>query len=198
MDIFAIFRGFEVVIFSNIYRILRTLPINSVSMKIKNIILSLTIVFGIIIACDYGDIFKTYTYSDEWEIKYPPYMRKTPYVYSGAEFQVKNGYRDTYMFMREMTTNSEPSFLLDSLSQLLQANLLDPRVEQDSTYNLNGYEYHTQFLTGILQDKRMFYVLSVIKNGEHIYHYSGWMFNHKRELWQADFEQSLHSWKALK
>ncbi|MEZ5007115.1 MAG: hypothetical protein R2728_16130 [Chitinophagales bacterium] len=166
-------------------------------MNIKLLIASILVTLAIV-ACNYGEVFKTYKYSDDWEIQYPPYMRKTPYVYTGAEFQVKNSYRDTYMFMREMTTTSQPSFLLDSLSQLLQSNLLDPRVEKDSVYNLNGYEYHTQYLTGLLQDKRMFYILTVLKNGDHIYHYSGWMFNHKRELWQADYEKSLHSWKALK
>lgn len=152
----------------------------------------------VLIACSYGDVFKTYQYMDKWEIKYPPYMKKSSYVYPGAEFQAMNNYRDTYMFARELVSSASGDFLLDSLSKAFQPSLVNPKIIRDSSYIINGNQFYTQYITGLWQDKRMFYILSVIEKNNIKYHFSGWMFDHKRELWEEDYEKALHSWKTLK
>lgn len=152
----------------------------------------------ILVSCQYKDVYKTYTYSNDWEISYPSFFNKTTYVYPGAEFQVKNGYRDTYMFVRGFDTPQTSEYILDSLTTLLRSNLIDPRIEKDTVVELNGTTFTSQYITGILNDKRMFYIISVIQYENEFYHFGSWMFNTKRELWQEDFEKSLYSWKRLK
>lgn len=165
-------------------------------MKLKSVFgliaLALLVAF-----CDYGEVFKTYSYKDKWQINYPPYMRKTTYIYPGAEFQVRNNYRGVYMFAKEIYISNDSTNLLDSLSNELQSNLIDPRVKSDSTYTLNGNTFRTQEITGILNDENMLYLISLIQNGDKEYYYSGWMFKHRKEEFFADFEKALHSWKKL-
>ena len=152
----------------------------------------------IVVSCQYKDVFKTFNYTGDWEISYPSYFNKTTYVYPGAEFQIKNGYRDTYMFVRAFDTDTSAAYILDSLTSLLRSNLVDPRIEKDTVTNANGATFTSQYITGILNDKRMFYMIAVIQYEDEFYHFGSWMFNDKRSLWQADFEKSLYSWKRLK
>ncbi len=165
----------------------------------KSIRFYLLVVFmGVFVAgCQYADVFKTFNYNGKWEISYPSYLNKTTYVYPGAEFQVKNGYRDTYMFTRAFDADTTASFILDSITTLLQSNLVDPRIEKDTSFQIGAAQFTTQYLTGILQDKRMFYLIAVIQVENEFFHFGSWMFNTKRELWEADFEKALYSFKKL-
>jgi hypothetical protein len=166
-------------------------------MKTKHVSSLLILIAFAFFGCQYKDVFKTFNYSDKWEISYPSYFNKTTYVYPGAEFQVKNSYRDTYMFTRGFDADTTAVVVLDSFTTLLRSNLVDPRVEKDTTFELNGSQFTAQYITGILEDKRMFYIIAVIQAENEFYHFGSWMFNNKRELWQADFEKALYSWKKL-
>ena len=148
--------------------------------------------------CQYSEQDKTYTYSDEWTIDYPSFLRKSTVVYPGSELQLANGYRDTYIFVREVIVTMPAESLKDSLAAKLMDNLKDARIESETTSTINGAEFRTLEITGLLQDVRMYYLLSIIQFDDKIYHYSGWMFNHKRDLWEADYKKMLNSWRPLK
>jgi hypothetical protein len=148
-------------------------------------------------SCQYSEVDKTYAYSDEWAIDYPSWFRKSKYVYPGSEFQVSNGYRDTYAFVREVITPLDPGPARDSLLSALMDMLEDPRILSDSTFNINDATFMTTELTGRLEDKLMYYLHSVIISEGRILHFSGWMFNTKRELWEQDFKDMLYSWRNL-
>jgi hypothetical protein len=122
-------------------------------------------------------------------------MRKSSYVFPGAQFQAANNYRNTYAFTRQILTTISADVLADSLSEELTATLQDARIEMDSTYVLNGIAFHTKKITGMIRDKRVFYLTSVIDHQYQIFHFSSWMFIGKRDIWEEDFEQMLHSWR---
>lgn len=148
-----------------------------------------------IASCKYGDKFKTYDYAGEWSVEYPPYFKKTNYVYPGSELQLMNGYRDTYVFLREILTELPKDSLIDSLSMELMGNLVDGRILSDSTYEQGGGIFQARELSGILNNKKMYYLLAVIYTEDRKYHFAGWMFNDKRPLWEEDYKKILNSWK---
>lgn len=151
-----------------------------------------------ITSCRYSEKDKTFVYQDEWRIEYPSYMRKASKVYPGTELQLGNGYRDTYAFVREVVTAKRGEILVDSLSRQLTRYLEDVRVQSDSAYQVEGNLYHTQKIVGRLNDKTMYYLLSVIEAEFGTYQITGWMFNDKRPLWEDDYDRMLHSWRSLK
>lgn len=149
-------------------------------------------------SCEYGEEFKTFHYKTaegEWYIDFPPYMRRSSYTYPGAEFQAANNFRDTYAFTRFLNTAEPADKMADSLFAQLTSTLEDVRIESDSVYHRNGSDFHTIKLTGMLKDKRQYYLFSVIESEYQLFHFSAWMFERKRELWQGDFDQMLHSFR---
>jgi len=148
--------------------------------------------------CKYGEDFKTFNFKTgegHWQIDYPPYMRITRKVYPGAEFQATNGYRDTNVFLKRLRTSNSAAVMSDSLTSTLTGVLEDARIASDTTYTLEGGTFHTVRLTGMMKDKRMYYLTSVIEKDDVLFHFTAWMFNSKKELWGEDYEQMLHSWK---
>ncbi len=160
-----------------------------------SIFLTFLLLTFIISGCQYGEAFKTYEFADKWKIDYPPYLRKSTGVYPGAQFQAKNNYRGVATFLKEKNGVLDVTLFFDSLSTQLQSNLVDPVLELDSVYEINGTTFKTKHITGIIEDKRVFYLFSGIEMDGKLYHYSGWMPNDKRSLWQNDFEASLHSFQ---
>ena len=99
--------------------------------------------------------------------------------------------------MRRLTTPLPELQTVDSLSTELVRFLDEVRLESDSTYIVNNSQFHTQKITGRLNDKKMYYMLSVISSEGEKFQLTGWMFNDKRPLWEADFDDMLHSWQRL-
>ena len=152
----------------------------------------------VVAGCKYGEDFKTYNFrtnEGSWAIDYPPYMRVTRMVYPGAEFQATNGFRDTNAFARRLRTANDAGPMMDSLSILLTEKLENPHIDSDSTYQINETTFHTRRITGKLKNKQIYYLTSVIDDGQRLFHFSGWMFDTKRNIWGEDFEQMLHSWR---
>jgi hypothetical protein len=148
-------------------------------------------------SCRYSAHDKSYTYSDEWKIDYPSFLRKSTHVYPGSELQLANGYRDTYIFVREVVTTMNREEVADSLRKALFETLEDPRVESDSSYFLNGSTFKVMEITGLLNDKRMYYIMAFIQSDDQLFQFTGWMFNHKRDLWEEDYKRMLHSFERL-
>lgn len=167
-------------------------------MTFKMHLLAALMVAALLTSCQYGEEFKTYNFrtdAGEWAIDYPPYMRLSKNVYPGAEFQASNSYRDTYVFTRQVSTAKQPTDLIDSLSSQLFHSLENAHVEVDTFYYIGETGFHSVHVAGDLNKKRLYYILSVIDDGERLFHFSAWMFDSKRDTWGADLEKSLNSWR---
>lgn len=148
-------------------------------------------------SCKYSEVDKSFHYGDQWAIDYPSWMRKSKYVYPGAQFQASNGYRDTYVFVRQVMTQLPQRSLVDSLSLELFNSLEDPQFISDSTIIIDGALHMTRELKGLLNDKRMYYLFSVIESDGEFFQFTAWMFNDKRDLWEEDYWDMLRSWRRL-
>ncbi|MCP4122902.1 MAG: hypothetical protein GY751_14215 [Bacteroidetes bacterium] len=72
----------------------------------------------------------------------------------------------------------------------------DARIASDATYTIEGGTFHTVGLTGMMKDKRMYCLRSVIEMDDELFHFTTLMFNPKKERWGEDFEHMLHSRKS--
>ena len=145
--------------------------------------------------------------NDRLSIQYPSYLFKDDDVYPKPDgiLELKNDYRDVYFFLADIGPKPGPNgfeIMYDSLTTQLKNGIGEPMIEKDTAFTTpNGLKTHEYQISGIVssekQDKRVFFILNLFedKNG-HLYQTTGWLFRHKRNLWEKDLHNAAYSLKV--
>lgn len=157
-------------------------------------------------ACQYSEKPDTFE-NDRLSIQYPSYLSKNDGVYPKPDgiLEVSNDYRDVFFFLADIGPKPGPNgfeIMYDSLTTQLFNGIGDPLVEKDTAFTTaNGLKTREYQVSGIVssekQDKRVFFILNLFedKNG-HLYQTTGWLFRHKRALWENDLHAAAYSLKV--
>ena len=157
-------------------------------------------------ACRYSKEPKTFS-NDQLSIQYPSYLSADDGVYPKPDgiLEVANDYRDVYFFLADIGQKPGPNgfdIMYDSLTTQLRNGIGESMLEKDTSFTTaNGLKTREYQISGIVssekQDKRVFFILNLFedKNG-HLYQTTGWLFRHKRNLWEKDLHGAAYSLKV--
>lgn len=148
-------------------------------------------------SCKYSENFRLME-SQHYTIEIPPYLNKALDIRPGASVQGRNSYRNVYMIVFEHNRSEDDSSFLtrhDSIANDILHNLRDPFVETDTSYHVNELPVQLRRYTGIINDKRLVFLTALVRGSKADYEISGWMFDHKRDLWLGDLEKSISSFR---
>lgn len=157
-------------------------------------------------ACQYSKEPKTFS-NEQLSIQYPSYLSKNDAVYPKPDgiLEVSNDYRDVFFFLADIGPKPGPNgfdIMYDSLTTQLFNGISDPLVEKDTAFvTASGLKTREYRVSGIVssekQDKRVFFILNLFEtNNGHLYQTTGWLFRHKRALWEKDLHEAAYSLKV--
>lgn len=168
--------------------------------------IAMVFVIGLVSSCKYSDqpqIFKNQTI----QIEYPSYLKESKDVFPVKNLLVglKNDYRSVYFVLLDYGQKPGDNgfeVMYDSVTTQLKHGIVEPYLEKDTSFELNGFKVRETHISGIVtikdQEKRMYFMIDLFedKNGN-LYQTSGWCFRHKRDLWQKDLLKIAYSLKPI-
>jgi hypothetical protein len=157
-------------------------------------------------ACRYSKEPKKFS-NDQLSIQYPSYLSKNDAVYPKPDgiLEVSNDYRDVYFFLADIGPKPGPNgfeIMYDSLTTQLRNGITEPMVEKDTAFTTsNGLKTREYHISGIVssekQDKRIYFILNLFEDPSgHLYQSTGWLFRHKRALWEKGLHEAAYSLKV--
>lgn len=157
-------------------------------------------------SCRYSDKPSTFE-NDRVEIQYPSYLSKNDGVYPKPDgiLEVSNDYRDVFFFLADIGPKPGPNgfdIMYDSLTTQLFNGIGEALVEKDTAFvTANGLRTREYRVSGMVssekQDKRVFFILNLFESPDgHLYQTTGWLFRHKRNLWEQDLHDAAYSLKV--
>jgi hypothetical protein len=165
------------------------------------------LIFAVLVisSCEYSKEPVLFT-NDILSIEYPSYLSKNNAVYPKPDgiLELANDYRDVYFFLADIGPKPGPNgfeIMYDSLTTQLKNGIKESMAEKDTSFTTaNGLKTREFQVSGIVssekQDKRVFFILNLFEDQKgHLYQTTGWLFRHKRNLWEKDLHNTAYSLK---